>query len=460
MNTLLIVLAAGIAAAPHAPPPDIPVDIPPWARPGAEQTEAVPIPAEAAPARDMVRLLEFGIKIAAVVPEERPAIKALKPLGARIWADSADARGHVYMVALEGSEIDDAQAALLASFHELRALEIAGPKITPEGLRPLLKLPRLRELRLAGAVVTEEHLALVARVSAIERLELYAPSFERGIGASADPPLTGAAMARLGGLTNLKDLSLGLGCVGRDVVREAAKHKTIQRLWLDRSVTPEAVAELRPLSNLKLLYVHVPSVPALAEIGQLTSLEKLDVGSIWTDESLEKIQRLTNLRSLYVSLYGKNPRVTDAGMVFVGRLAGLEKLALSGARVGDAGVARLVGLAKLEELHLNHTKVTGAGFGARRAFPALRTLGLADTPFDDAGARALAGLPALEVLELSGTKVTDAGIKFLRALPRLRCVGVERTAVTAAGARALPGGVVQGVPSDFPRSRGSPAAVR
>jgi hypothetical protein len=55
-------------------------------------------------------------------------------------------------------------------------------------------------------------------------------------------------------------------------------------------------------------------------------------------------------------------QITDAGLVHVEPLTGLEQLGLTGTQVTDAGVLRLTRLKKLRELSLIGTQVTEETF--------------------------------------------------------------------------------------------------
>ena len=64
--------------------------------------------------------------------------------------------------------------------------------------------------------------------------------------------------------------------------------------------------------------------------------------------------------AVYVSL-NREEGVTDAGLVHLKELAGLEELWLTETTVTDAGLVHLKGLTRLEKLNLQQTKVGDAG---------------------------------------------------------------------------------------------------
>jgi hypothetical protein len=115
-------------------------------------------------------------------------------------------------------------------------------------------------------------------------------------------------------------------------------------------------------------------------------------GAHITDDWLVHLEPLVGLERVHL----KCPRMTDAGLVHLQRLA-LRELSLDGSRVTDAGLAQLPGQTGLEYLNLDGTAVT------------------------DAGLVHLKTLSRLGYLNLGGTRVTDAGVAELQqALPNCR----------------------------------------
>ncbi|MFI5382045.1 MAG: hypothetical protein ACHRHE_22345, partial [Tepidisphaerales bacterium] len=60
-------------------------------------------------------------------------------------------------------------------------------------------------------------------------------------------------------------------------------------------------------------------------------------------------------------------QVSDAGLVHIGELKGLQCLVLSGPKVTDAGLVHLKQLKSLQWLDLHYTKVTEVGAKALQA---------------------------------------------------------------------------------------------
>jgi Leucine-rich repeat (LRR) protein len=120
----------------------------------------------------------------------------------------------------------------------------------------------------------------------------------------------------------------------------------------------------------------------------------------------------------------RNTRVTDAELVRLEGLTGLETLNLNDTRVTDAGLVHLEGLAGLKTLLLRNTRVTNAGLAHIGDLTGLERLSLAGTQVTDEGLTHLRKLAALQELSLHDTRVTEAGVSDLKAsLPGLRAGG-------------------------------------
>jgi hypothetical protein len=147
------------------------------------------------------------------------------------------------------------------------------------------------------------------------------------------------------------------------------------------------------------------------------------------------------------------PKVDPADMAAVAKVQQLGGLALPlaattnliqvdfrapGDQITDGHMDRLDALAgQIAWLGLGRTKVTDAGLVHVGKLKMLMRLSLENTAITDAGLAHLQGLDRLEYLNLYGTKITDAGLLTLKSLKSLRSVYVWNTGVTEAGAAAL-----------------------
>jgi hypothetical protein len=104
---------------------------------------------------------------------------------------------------------------------------------------------------------------------------------------------------------------------------------------------------------------------------------------------------------------------TDVHLQYLLVLKNVTAVRLRECAVGDAGLVHLGKIAGLKNLHLEKTKVT------------------------DAGLKHLAGSKELEVLNLFGCDIGDPGLIHVQALPKLKSLFVSETKVSEVGIAAL-----------------------
>ena len=101
-------------------------------------------------------------------------------------------------------------------------------------------------------------------------------------------------------------------------------------------------------------------------------------------------------------------------------------------RCDDAALGKLSPFAALiVEAELARTKITDAGLVALGRWENLRTADLTRTAVTSGGLGALKNLQKLESLNLTNTAVDDEGVKLLKAMPALKRIWVFGTKVTA-----------------------------
>ncbi len=132
----------------------------------------------------------------------------------------------------------------------------------------------------------------------------------------------------------------------------------------------------------------------------------------------------------------KSP-VTDAGLVSVAGLSGVQTLDLSETQITDAGVSSLAKLTSLKVLRLNGTKLTDKGLGDLAALPDLQELHLERTATDNNGLSAISHLPSLSILDIQSTNVTDDGMMFLTGMKTLKEIWLSGADVTDRGLATL-----------------------
>ncbi len=175
---------------------------------------------------------------------------------------------------------------------------------------------------------------------------------------------------------------------------------------------------------------------SLALAGRLPGLRSLVLVATpddqLTDNGLAAISRLPNLQLLSIA----GNRVTDAGMIHIGQLAGLRTLVLN-CNVTDSGLETLSTLPNLEQLDLTQTQVTDAGIASLRNFPKLQTLILNGTDITNAGLPVLVELKALQQLYLGNTAIDDQAVDTLKQLEQLTLLFVSNSQMTSAAVQEL-----------------------
>jgi len=146
-----------------------------------------------------------------------------------------------------------------------------------------------------------------------------------------------------------------------------------------------------------------------------------------TDDGLRHLEGMTNLRHFGINYYGSGrnrpatqSKITDAGLVRVGKISQLESLSLSDVPVTDAGLAAIKDLPALASLFLRRTDVQGPGLAHLQSLPVLNYLYIHADVLTNDGLKALAGVTFLQDLTLDGVALTPEQLPLLTALSRLR----------------------------------------
>jgi hypothetical protein len=156
--------------------------------------------------------------------------------------------------------------------------------------------------------------------------------------------------------------------------------------------------------------------------------------SPFNDEDLKSLEK-SELRIL--DLYGTS--ITDAGLLALKGLSGLECLRMGQTAITGAGLDRtLPGLTGLKSLRVQkNPKIGDAQIATIGRLTKLEDLNLWGTAITDQGLRNLSGLTELRVLNLGATPVTDAGLEALKVLKKLKYVTLGMTRVSQPAADAL-----------------------
>jgi uncharacterized protein (TIGR03067 family) len=173
----------------------------------------------------------------------------------------------------------------------------------------------------------------------------------------------------------------------------------------------------------------------LVHLKGLTGLQELSLPSQITDAGLMHLRGLPNLQTLYLP----SSQITDAGLMHLRGLPNLQTLSLyHNQKITDAGLVHLKGLTGLQELLLERTPITDAGLVHLKGLTGLEELYLRSTKITDAGLVHLKGLTGLQALRLP-SQITDAGLVHLKGLTGLQTLYLRSTKITDAGLVHLKG---------------------
>ncbi|MDB5350983.1 MAG: hypothetical protein JWN86_2230 [Planctomycetota bacterium] len=168
-----------------------------------------------------------------------------------------------------------------------------------------------------------------------------------------------------------------------------------------------------------------------AALGRLAERNGARIGGLYlentgvTDAGLAQLAKFPNLRGLEIRndlawAAGKKQAITDAGMVHLKGLIGLQSLDVSYSSVTDAGLHAIADLPELQSLYLGFTGVKGSGLGEMKSLPLLSTLSLDGCKMDAEGLKALAGASRLRSLSLNRAGFEPGTLPLLGSLPALR----------------------------------------
>ncbi len=248
---------------------------------------------------------------------------------------------------------------------------------------------------------------------------------------------------------------------------------SVKKLRVNMLLRPTGLI-IRDLPGLKNLSLSGRNVPAQAwqQVGSLTSLETLTLGSLGVNDSVvASLAPLKNLQNLYLNttnIYGsgfaalknlknlkllslQSATLRNEHMHHIGALTSLEHLVLFNTALNDRGLAQLGGLTNLKMLSLQGTHIEGLGLAALKNCEKLEQLNFSETRVKDEGLTFLPPLPSLTILQAGNLKITDASIDTLIEWKQLKSLGLYRCNLTPQGAKllraAMPGTNVQVSPN-------------
>jgi len=350
--------------------------------------------------------------------------------------------------------ITDASFQHLKGLTNLENLIIMFGEVSDAGLGHLEALPRLESLRFFCSSLSDGSLKRLKGVASLRELGLYAVPVYGSTG-------SGPGFEGLEALTQLRRLEIGpvlrTGPRFSDSDLEHVKGLAdLESLHLfGTQVTASGLEHLKGLTKLRELTFTGITDAGMANLSELSLLEKLYLDGGVTDAGLIHLKGLAKLRALSLGFR----KVSGPGLEHLEALNGLEVLDLTYAqitdtdlaylppnlrtlllrttKVSDAGLEHLKGLTHLENLSLANTMVTGPGMHHLEALTSLEVLDLSFAPVTDTG---LAHLPPnLRILLLWRTKVSDVGLEHLKGLTRLENLSLGETTVAGPGLDHLKG---------------------
>jgi hypothetical protein len=272
-----------------------------------------------------VALLALFLGGAALPADEAEALIVVTMFNGTALRDEKAPGRPVTTVTIRNAELSDKRVKALASFKNLRWLDLEKCSVTDVGLKELAGLGQLQELGLGETKVTNAGLKHLAGFKRLVHLQLQKTA------------VTDAGLKELAALKQLRVLDLGGTKITDTGLKELAGLKQLD--WLKLGETNVTDAGLKELAALK----------------QLATLH-LD-GTAVTGAGFKDLVGLQNLSGLGLA----DTKVTDEGLKQVVRLKRINALSLNKTQVTDASIKELAGLKELFILELDGTQVTMAG---------------------------------------------------------------------------------------------------
>ena len=230
-----------------------------------------------------------------------------------------------------------------------------------------------------GSSSTDTTLAQVGRLGRLEDLDaptggrftdaglghLRTLKHLRSFGLNGRTGVTGAGLAQLAGLTALERLAFGTSPVGDADLAWVRLLVNLRMLRFSQGsgITDAGMTQLRDLRQLRELIISHSKITGQG-LASLTSMSQLNdlmvLGS--RIETLAALRPMANLKLLFVV---KAP-LNDAGLEVVKHLPSLAQLRLDKTQITDEGLRSLVGVSSLRGVSVNGTLVTDQGAASFR----------------------------------------------------------------------------------------------
>jgi internalin A len=361
---------------------------------------------------------------------------------------------------------DDGLKAV-AGIPQLEGIIVKGDDVTDDGVKALARCPSLDQVSLITKKVTD---AGVKELAALPKLQwlylgfmtLSGSAFEAFAGSKKLQSvtleyvdgLTDEGAKHLAKLPNLNELKIGRG-FGEGKLTAAGIKAIVDarlpaRFEFDKKLIDDDLLE----ALVRKGWLYGPTPPGAKDKRPATPEEVTEIvldDSKVTDKGLRAVLNCTNARSLFLARTGvtdetfkklsafkkleylslEKTKVTAAGLDAVSGLP-IKHLAMQGCELSEEAFKAFGKMAALEELWLSDAKMQGQWLKHIATLPKLKDLNLMRADFDDAAVKYVTTLPNLQSLVLNETKLGDAGFQELLKLPNLRSLMVDGTQVSQA----------------------------
>ncbi|MCA9136144.1 MAG: hypothetical protein KDB00_05280 [Planctomycetales bacterium] len=358
-------------------------------------------------------------------------------------------------LSISDSPITDDGLQHLETLTNLHYLNLRGTQVTEEGgARLKEKLPGLRTIR-----IDSQGIGGIAQRPAMNQIPYSIMEYTGKKNVHMRTALTEALLEKLkaekdihtvfmirAGVTDgqikliarlpIKGLVVSSGDVTDSGLDALRKHETLESLTVTSSqITDASTDTLSDIPGLSKLWIHQARftdagveklIAALARNDRMTWLKLSNCPQL-SNDALANIAELSSLEKLDVS---DNPSVNSIVLRHIRKMPNLTEVRLGGTTVEPEDMHHLATL-KLEKLYLSESKL-GPGVAAAivDSCPGLRYLGLAKTNVSDADMTSIGKLGQLEWLWLYETRVSDDGLAKLDGLTKLDHVYVDAASVS------------------------------
>ncbi|MEM7479215.1 MAG: hypothetical protein AAF483_29880 [Planctomycetota bacterium] len=346
----------------------------------------------------------------------------------------------------------------------------ARTEITDQEVLPLLKLGTIRWWALSGTAISDKTVIEIASQSEPERLWLgqtkitdkslqsLAKSKSLNYLAIESTPTTDIGLQALADSDSIESLSLGSPYYTASGLKNLGELTSLQELYADRLPVAGAMEGIGGLPNLRVLSLRGTGIgdQELAKISQVKSLEVLHVDStLIGDQGLAAAQSWRSLKEITMS----STLVSDIGLGMLSDCNGLTKLRLADTKCTLPGVLKLLEQTQqkslvealevvfetkksesgaLLSLNLSPIEMRDEDVDLLRPLQDLQWLVMPRSSFTNSAMETIAGLglPKLQLLNVDNSNIDDEGLQTLCELKSIRNIHIVNTNVSPEGVLA------------------------